>query len=96
LLSADELVDKLKIHLLGGDRFNLDFISYMEAKAAGMKKSTGNTYMNAASALRRFLNRATLGISEINVNLLRNFESFLKKEPSQRGNNRNSGNTLEG
>lgn len=87
-LSADELVDKLKIHLQGGERFTLDILDYMAIKAANMKKSTGETYLNAISALRRFLKSDTLDIAEISVKLLREFEAFLEKEPSQRGNNR--------
>ena len=87
-LEIDELVDKLKMHLQGGERFKLDFINYMVCKAADMNKGTGGIYLNAANALRRFLKRDTLDISEISAKFLREFERFLENEPSQRGNNR--------
>ena len=87
-LPVDKLVEKLKTYLQGKEHFTLDFIDYMTIKAAGMKKSTGDTYLNTASALRRFLKRDKLDIAEINVNFLREFEAYLEKEPSQRGNNR--------
>lgn len=83
-----ELVEKLKIHLQGGDRFYLDFMQYTVDKAAEMKKGTGDTYLNMLSALRRFIKRDSLDISEINTNFLREFEKFIATEPSQRGNNR--------
>jgi integrase len=86
-LSADDLADRLKIHLQGGERFSLDFIGYMKTKATGMKKSTGDTYINAANALLRFKPNG-VDVSVINAQFLREFESFLENEPSQRGNNR--------
>jgi integrase len=93
-LSADELVNELKTFLLGEETFRLDFIGYMTSAASRMKKSTGDTYLNAAAALRRFLKRDTLDISEIGINFLREFESFLETEPSQRGCNRKTGRTV--
>ncbi len=88
MLAVDELVSTLKLKLEGGERFTLDFIQYMRDKAASMKKSTGDTYSNAASALRRYLAGVDLDISDINTAFLRSFEKFLQEEPSQRGNNR--------
>ena len=87
-LSADALADALKIHLQGGERFNLDFLNYMDQAAARMKKSTGDTYRNAANALRRYLKSETLDISQITAGFLHKFETFLTNEPSQRGQNR--------
>jgi len=94
-LSADQFVEKLKRHLEGGERFSLDFIQYMKDKAAKMKESTGGTYLNAVSALVRFLGGDPLDIADINTNFLTSFEAFLEKEPSQCGNNRKSKSTGE-
>lgn len=89
-LTVDELKDRLKMHLEGGERFKLDFIQYMADKAAGMKESTGDTYVSAVNALRRYLKGLPLDIADINAAFLRGFEKFLQEEPSQRGNNRKS------
>ena len=88
VLSPDELVDKLKNYLQGGDQFRLNFIKYMADKAAEMKKSTGDTYISTVNALVRYLGGDKLDISKINTEFLRNFEKFLEKEPSQRGSTR--------
>lgn len=87
-MPIDDLVEKIKKHLQGGDKFYLDFIQYTKDKAAKMKKGTGDTYLNMLSALLRFIKRDSLDISEINTNFLREFEQFIAIEPSQRGNNR--------
>lgn len=87
-MPIDELVAKIKKHLQGGDKFYLDFIQYTKDKASKMKKGTGDTYLNMLSALKRFIKRESLDISEINTNFLREFEQFIAAEPSQRGNNR--------
>lgn len=87
-MTADELTGLLKKRLEGGDRFTLDFIKYMTDKAAAMKKSTGDTYVNTVNALRRFLGRDEMDIQEVNKAFLQAFEKFLQTEPSQRGNNR--------
>lgn len=89
-MSIDELVDKLKNHLQGGEHFTLDFFEYTRKEVAKMKVSTGGVYTNTLSALERFLLRSDLDISEINAAFLRSFETFLENEPSQRGNNRKS------
>ena len=93
-LSISELTEKIKIHLNGDEVFRLDFLSYMNEKASLMKKSTGDTYRNTANALKRFLGRSSLDISEINIHFLQNFEIFLSSEPSQRGNNRKSNTNI--
>lgn len=84
-LSVDELVDKLRRGLLGGERFELDFIEYMDLKSESMKKGTGDTYRTAANALRRYMQGDTLDISDVTVTFLQKFEAFLKDEPVQRG-----------
>ncbi|MDR1884009.1 MAG: site-specific integrase [Prevotella sp.] len=87
-MPIDELVAKIKKYLQGGDKFYLDIIQYIRVKATEMKKSTGDTYLNVSSALRRFTKRESIDISEINTNFLREFERFIVTEPSQRGSNR--------
>jgi hypothetical protein len=87
-IPIDELVIKIKKYLQGGDKFYLDFFQYTKDKATIMKKGTGDTYLNMLSALKRFIKRESLDISEINTNFLREFERFILTEPSQRGNNR--------
>lgn len=87
-MPIDELAEKLKKHLRGGDKFNLDFIQYTKDKAIEMKKGTGDTYLSMLSTLKRFIKRDSLDISEINSNFLREFEKYITTEPSQRGNNR--------
>ncbi|MBF0649137.1 phage integrase SAM-like domain-containing protein [Dysgonomonas sp. GY75] len=87
-IPIDELVAKIKKHLQGKDKFYLDFVQYTKNKASNMKKGTGDTYLNMLSALKRFVKREKLDISEINTNFLREFEQFIATEPSQRGNNR--------
>lgn len=89
-LSIAELTDKIKNSLEGDEIFKLDFIVYMNEKASLMKKGTGDTYRNTANALKRFLGRENMDISEITIHFLQNFETFLANEPSQRGSNRKS------
>lgn len=87
-LTIDELVDKLKNYLRGGERFELDFIKYADQKIKEMGEGTAVNYRVMVNALRRFIMRNELDISEISASFLRNFERFIEKEPSQRGNNR--------
>lgn len=87
-MPIDDLVIKIKKYLQGRDKFYLDFIQYTKDKASKMKKGTGDTYLNMLNALKRFIRRDSLDISEISTNFLREFERFIATEPSQRGNNR--------
>lgn len=87
-MPIEEFVDKLKKYLQGGNKFYLDFIEFTRIKATEMKKGTGDTYLNMLNAIRRFIKRDNLDISEINTNFLREFEKFIATEPSQRGSNR--------
>ena len=50
-----ELVDKIKNHLQGGERFRLDFFEYTRKEVLKMKESTSGVYINMLSALERFL-----------------------------------------
>lgn len=87
-IEIDDLVDRIKTYLKGGDKFRLDFVEYTMEKVKGMKESTGYTYTIAINALKRYIGRDNLDISEITTAFLRDFEKFIEKEPSQRGNNR--------
>lgn len=87
-MDIDELADKIKIQLQGGDRFKLDFIAYAKRKAESMNPGTGGLYITMINALQRYIKRDNLDIAEINTAFLRGFENFLETEPSQRGNNR--------
>lgn len=87
-MSIDELIDKLKNHLQGGDKFELDFINYANQKIEEMSEGTAVNYRVMVNALRRFIMRDDLDISEISASFLRSFERFIESEPSQRGSNR--------
>ena len=87
-IPIEDLVEKLKSRLQGGEKFYLDFMQYTRDKASGMKKGTGDTYLSVLNSLKRFTKRESLDISEINTNFLREFERFIATEPSQRGYNR--------
>jgi integrase len=87
-MPIDELVDRLKNTLQGGDRFYLDFFDYSAPKIAEMVEGSAKNYRSALSALKRFLKRDKLDISEINKPFINAFKAFIEKEPSQRGSNR--------
>ena len=53
-----------------------------------MHKGTAVNYRVMVNALRRFIMRDDLDISEISANFLKAFERFIEGEPSQRGSNR--------
>ena len=90
-MGIDELTDRIKLKLQGGDRFRLDFIGYTRLKMAGMNPGTATNYGSMLNALLRYTRRDSLDISEINLNFLKGFENFLESEPSQRGANRTKG-----
>lgn len=87
IMPIDDLIDKIKGRLLG-DQFNLDFIQYTREKAADMNPGTASTYIIMLSALKRFIKRDHLDITEITTAFLRDFEKFIEAEPSQQGSNR--------
>ncbi|CCZ08571.1 putative uncharacterized protein [Odoribacter sp. CAG:788] len=87
-MPIDNLVDKIKEYLRGGEQFHLNFIEYTKQKAAEMTPGTGATYLIMLNALQRYIKRDNLDITEINAAFLRGFEKFLETEPSQQGNNR--------
>lgn len=87
VMPIDELIERIRIGLLG-DRFRLDFIEYTRKKAAGMNPGTAAGYLVMLNALKRFIKRDRLDISEISAPFLQNFENFIANEPSQQGSNR--------
>lgn len=87
-LEIDDLVERLKDKLQGGNQFQLDFIEYTRQKTADMNPGTASTYIIMLSALQRFIKRDHLDITEITTAFLRDFEKFIEAEPSQQGSNR--------
>lgn len=86
-------VDKLIANLNAStETFKLDFIGYGNDYVARLmengKESTGKAYQVALNALRRFVGRDDLDISEITVKFLQAFEKFLKEEPKLTGSHR--------
>ncbi|MDR3261882.1 MAG: phage integrase SAM-like domain-containing protein [Tannerella sp.] len=49
-----------------------------------MAEGTGGIYITMVNAVQRYIKRDALDISEINAEFLRNFENFLKSEPSKK------------
>jgi integrase len=84
----DRLVEMIKTHLEGKKEFQLDFIEYAERKTAEKSGGTAQIYKGMISALKRYIKRETLNISEITTSFLKGFEKFLESEPSRQGNNR--------
>ena len=86
-------VDKLIANLNAStETFKLDFIRFGNDYVARLmengKESTGKAYQVALNALRRFVGRDDLDISEITVKFLQAFEKFLKEEPKLTGSHR--------
>jgi len=87
-MDIDELTEVVKSKLKGGDKFKLDFIAFANDEIATMKKGTVDLYNPAINALKRFIKRDTLDIFEIDKAFLKDFETFIAREPSQQGANR--------
>lgn len=90
-MEVDEIVERVKDVLLGGDHFRLDFFEYADQCAAKMKPGTGSLYITACNALKRCIKSDRLDIGQMNSALIREFIDFLQVEPSQRGANRGVG-----
>lgn len=86
-VSIDQLLDKIKTQLKGGEKFNLDFFSYANEKTKSMTPGSARNYQSMLNALKRFLKRDKLDIAEINTVFLKEFEQFIIKEPAQGGSN---------
>lgn len=88
-------VDRLSSFLMESPEvFCLDFIQYGMAHGQNLigrgKTSTGKSYIIAMNALKRFIGRDALDISEITLSFLKSFENFIREEPVYKGN-RNGG-----
>lgn len=86
-------VDKLIANLTAStETFKLNFIKYGDDYVARLMEegrvSTGKAYLVAVNALKRFVGRDDLEISEITVKFLQAFEKFLAEEPKLTGNSR--------
>lgn len=72
------------------DTFTLDFIGYTkdvaERLASQGRETTGKQYLVMANALKRFVGRDSVDISEITGNFLRSFEYHLRNEPVYKHN----------
>ncbi|KAA6352387.1 hypothetical protein EZS27_000337 [termite gut metagenome] len=87
-LPIDELINRIKTHLTGGNHFHLDFIKYTKQKTIKMNPGTASTYLIMLNALQRYIKCDHLDITEINTAFLRGFENFIENEPSMQGSNR--------
>ncbi|MDR1407824.1 MAG: site-specific integrase [Tannerella sp.] len=94
-MTADELRSRLETYLAGGERFRLDFFAYANEKIGSMSRGTGGLYTSTMRAVKRYIRREFLDISEINSSFLKGFERFISNEPSQRGGNRNASRSYE-
>ena len=83
-------VDKLIANLTAStETFKLDFLKYGDEYVARLmdkgKVSTGKAYQVAVNALKRFVGRESMDISEITVKFLQAYERFLTEEPMLTG-----------
>ena len=89
-MDVDELIVRIKAKFNGDDRFHLDFFQYVAAEAAKMSPGTGAIYNTSVNALKRYVRKDSLDISEITTSFIKGFIEFLRTEPSQSGANRKS------
>lgn len=86
-MSMDELIEELekegkpKIEIIDFFKFSTGFIDKMVEEG---KTGTSKNYICAVKALKRFVKRDTLNISEINNSFLTNFSQMLIKEKEAR------------
>ena len=80
-MSADEVVQYIKQAIEQKDGFKLDFLHFIEQQAATMAPGTGRNYITTLHAIKRFIKRDSLDISEITYTFLKKFEAFLENEP---------------
>jgi integrase len=92
-VSIDKLVEMIKAHIEGKKEFRLDFIEYAEKKTAEKPEGTAQIYKGMINAVKRYIKRETMDISEVNISFLKGFEKFLESEPNQQGINRKTDKT---
>ena len=79
-MEVDDIIKAIDAKVAAKAKFHLDFIQYMRDKAL-TKGASERLYVTAANALTRFMNGHTLYVNDVTVKFLREFESFLRKEP---------------
>lgn len=87
VMTIDEVVEYIKSYEKQHGAFRLDFIKFSEQVAQEMidcgRVGTGRYYRSALVALKRYLQRDHLDISEVTVKLLEDFCNFIKNEPAR-------------
>ncbi|MEG1982745.1 MAG: phage integrase SAM-like domain-containing protein [Alistipes sp.] len=84
-MSVQEVVQRLKLKLQGGEVFRLDFIDFGRKESMEMGAGSAKNYRIALNSLVRYIQSETLDISKINTSFLRGYKTYLETEPSQRG-----------
>lgn len=87
VMTIDEVVEYINSYEKQHGAFRLDFIKFGEQLVQEMKDcgrvGTGLHYRAALVALKRYLQRDHLDISEVTVKLLEDFCNFIKNEPAR-------------
>lgn len=87
VMTIDEVVEYINSYEKQHGAFRLDFIQFGEQVAQEMidcgRVGTGRYYKSALVALKRYLQRDHLDISEVTVKLLEDFCNFIKNEPAR-------------
>ncbi|WP_301745908.1 phage integrase SAM-like domain-containing protein [uncultured Duncaniella sp.] len=87
VMTIDEVVEYINSYEKQHGAFRLDFIKFGEQLVQEMKDcgrvGTGRYYKSALVALKRYLQRDHLDISEVTVKLLEDFCNFIKNEPAR-------------
>lgn len=87
VMSIDEVLEYINSYEKQHGAFRLDFIQFGEQVVQEMldcgRVGTGRYYRSALVALKRFLKRDHLDISEVTVKLLEEFCAFIKNEPAR-------------
>lgn len=87
VMTIDEVLEYINSYEKQHGAFRLDFIQFGEQVVQEMldcgRVGTGRYYRSALVALKRFLKRDHLDISEVTVKLLEEFCTFIKNEPAR-------------
>lgn len=87
VMAIDEVVEYINGYEKQHGAFRLDFIQFGEQVVQEMmdcgRVGTGRYYKSALVALKRYLQRDHLDISEVTVKLLEDFCNFIKNEPAR-------------
>lgn len=87
VMTIDEVVEYINGYEKQHGAFRLDFIQFGEQVVQEMmdcgRVGTGRYYKSALVALKRYLQRDHLDISEVTVKLLEDFCNFIKNEPAR-------------